>query len=166
MFRTLSRAAAIALGVAVGTAAFAAPANDFTLRDVNGNSFNLAEHKGEVIVLSFWATWCAPCKEEMPHLQKMLDARKDKGLLVVSISADDARTASKVKPFVMSKGFTFPVLLDKESSVSGIYNPGKSLPYTVVIGRDFQVVQSHAGFDPGDEVKLAELVDSLLGAAK
>ncbi|MCA9573044.1 MAG: TlpA family protein disulfide reductase, partial [Myxococcales bacterium] len=139
--------------------AWAAPASDFSLRDMDGNTFQLGEHKGKVIVLSFWATWCGPCKEEMPHLDKLYGAKKDAGLVVLSISTDDARTASKVKPFIRSKGFTFPVLLDRDSSVTGIYNPGKSLPYTVVIGRDFQVAQAHAGYDPGDEVTLAETVD-------
>ncbi|MCB9662640.1 MAG: TlpA family protein disulfide reductase [Alphaproteobacteria bacterium] len=145
-------------------AAWASPAHDFTLRDVNGQSVSLASLKGKVVVLSFWATWCGPCKEEMPHLDKLYGAKKDAGLVVLSISTDDARTASKVKPFIASKGFSFPVLLDRDSSVVGIYNPSKSLPYTVLIGRDFEVVEAHTGYDPGDEVALAAKIDKLLAA--
>lgn len=145
-------------------AAHADPASDFTLRDVDGKAFTLSDHKGEVIVLSFWATWCGPCKEEMPHLQRMYNERKDEGFLVLSISTDDARGASKVKPFIRSKGFTFPVVLDRESTVSAVYNPSKTLPWTVVIDRNFEIVDKHAGYDPGDEVKLAAKVDELLAA--
>jgi len=150
------------IAVLVPLTARAGGATDFTLRDVDGNTVSLSSLKGKVVVLSFWATWCGPCKEEMPHLQRIYAERKDRGLVVLSISADDARTASRVKPYVVSKGFTFPVLLDKDSSVTGIYNPAKTLPWTVVVDRGFQVVDSHGGYDPGDESKLAALVDGLL----
>jgi peroxiredoxin len=142
----------------------AAPASDFTLRDVNGRSVSLSAYKGKVIVVSFWATWCGPCKEEMTHLQKLYADKSDEGLVILSISTDDARTASKVKPYITSKGYTFPVLLDASSSVVRVYNPAKTLPMTVVIGRDFELADTHTGFNPGDEVKLAALVDKLLGA--
>lgn len=165
--RSMLRAILTALFVATASlgvsTAHAGEASDFTLRDIDGKAFSLAEQKGKVVILSFWATWCGPCKEEMPHLQKLYTEKKDDGLVVVSISADDARTASRVKPFIKAKGFDFPVLLDRESTVTGVYNPGKTLPYTVVIGRDFQVADAHAGYDPGDEVQLGELVDKLLG---
>jgi len=141
-------------------------ASDFTLRDINGKAVNLAEHRGKVVILSFWATWCGPCKEEMPHLQAMYNDLREQGLVVLSISSDDARTMSRVKPYIRSKGFTFPVLLDRDSSVTGIYNPAKTLPWTVVIDREFQVAQVHSGYNPGDEEHLRELVVKLLGGAE
>lgn len=146
-----------------GVAAAAGPASDFTLRDVDGNAVTLSSLKGKVVLLSFWATWCGPCKEEMPHLQQLYTEFKDKGFVVLSISSDDARTASRVKPFILSKGFTFPVLLDKDSSVTGVYNPNKTLPWTVLIDRSFQVSEVHAGFNPGDAEKLRATVLKLLG---
>ncbi len=161
----LARSALVALlslGLPYVPAAYAGSATEFTLRDLEGVAVNLADHKGKVIVLSFWATWCGPCKEEMPHLQKLYTEKKDQGFVLLSITADDARTASRVKPYIASKGFNFPVLFDKESAVVGIYDPGKTLPWTVVIDRDFQVVDSHGGYDPGDEVKLAAKVTELL----
>ena len=77
---------------------FAAPfahggdkATDFTLRDIDGQSVTLSEFEGKVVVLSFWATWCGPCKEEMPHLQKMYDAKKDEGFEILSINCDESK---------------------------------------------------------------------------
>lgn len=161
MIRTL---AAVVATVALSTTALAGKgtASDFTLRTIDNESFTLSEHKGEVLLLSFWATWCGPCKEEMPHLDKLYKKHKDAGFTVVSISSDDARTASRVKPFIRSKGFSFPVVLDKDSTVTGVYNPAKTLPYTVVIGRDFQVRLDHSGYNPGDEEEIAKLVEELL----
>jgi peroxiredoxin len=156
-------AVALAGFVAAEDAAVAAePALDFTLRDINGESVTLSSLKGKVVVLSFWATWCGPCKEEMPHLQKMYTELKGQGLVVLSISIDDARTASQVKPWIMSKGYNFPVLLDKSSEAVVKYNPGKTVPYTVVIGRDHQIFERQAGYAPGDELKLKEKILGLL----
>ena len=155
------------LVLAVSTPAHAGEAaSDFTLRDIEGNNVTLASLKGKVVVLSFWATWCGPCKEEMPHLQKMYASMEKEGLQVLSISTDDARSASKVKPYIMKMGYTFPVLLDRDSTVIGAYNPSKTLPYTVVIDAKGEVARRISGYNPGDEVQLAAFVGDLLGTAK
>ena len=103
-----------------------------------------------------------PCKEEMPHLQKMYTEKKNDGFVVLSISTDDARSASRVKPYIKKMGYDFQVLLDKESKVIGTYNPAKTLPYTVVIDRSGDIAHVASGYNPGDEEKLAHLVDGLL----
>jgi peroxiredoxin len=156
-------------GLSVGVSALTATsavagsaASDFALRDINGQTWQLSTLRGKVVVLSFWATWCGPCKEEMPHLQALQNELYEKGVVILSVSIDDARTASQVKPYIMSKGFNFPVLLDCESTAVVQYNPSKSVPYTVVIDRNFQVVDSHSGYSPGDETKLRALLLSLL----
>lgn len=155
--------AMIAAGLALlPGSAWAEKAADFTLRDIDGNSVTLSELRGKVVILSFWATWCGPCKEEMPHLQKMLTERREKGLEVLSTSIDDARSASRVKPFIKKNGYDFTVLLDRDSTVIGTYNPSKTLPYTVVIDQSGEVVKRHSGYNPGDEVELAEFIDGLL----
>ena len=162
----MARAAAAASWLLMGATAMAGDqATDFTLRDIDGKSVSLSGLKGNVVIMSFWATWCGPCKEEMPHLQKMYGELKDKGLTVVSISTDDARSASKVKPFIMKNGYSFPVLLDRDSTVIGAYNPSKTLPYTVVVDQKGNVVKRHSGFNPGDEEELRKLVDTLLAVA-
>jgi thiol-disulfide isomerase/thioredoxin len=160
---------ALALGVVLLGGAAVAVANeaaDFSVRDLNNRPVSLTEYKGKVIVMSFWATWCGPCKEEMPHLEKMYKAYQDQGLVVLSISADDARAMSQVKGYIRSKGYTFPVWLDPTSTAVGLYNPGKTLPYTVVIDRNFQIAHQHTGYTPGDEVELEARVKKLLGIAE
>lgn len=140
-------------------------AANFTLRDIDGANVTLSELKGNVVLISFWATWCGPCKEEMPHLQKLYTKWKDKGFVVLSISTDDARSASKVKPYIRKNGYTFPVLLDKSSTVVSTYNPGKTLPFTVILDRDLSYAKIHAGYTPGDEEELAKVVDTLMEKA-
>ncbi|MBA2321501.1 MAG: TlpA family protein disulfide reductase [Deltaproteobacteria bacterium] len=155
--------AALIVGFALSSPALAADkASDFTLRDLAGQEVRLAEQAGKVVVLSFWATWCGPCKEEMPHLSKMYNEKKAAGLVVLSISTDDARSASKVKPFIEKMGYTFPVLLDRESTVIGAYNPSKTLPFTVIVDRQGNIAHVASGYNPGDEVAIAQKVDALL----
>jgi peroxiredoxin len=127
---------------------------NFTLRDINGKQVSLADFKGKVVLLSFWATWCGPCKVEMAHLSEMYKELKDQGFVVLSISSDDARSASQVKPYIKRKRYTFPVVLDKESAITATYNPTKTLPYGVLVGKDFTVSKRYSGYNPGDEVKV------------
>lgn len=155
-------AALAATFLLVFSAQAADKAADFTLRDINGKSVSLSEHKGKVVVLAFWATWCGPCKEEMPHLEKLYQAKKDQGLVVLSINTDDARSASRVKPYIRTNGYTFPVLLDRDATVISTYNPGKTLPYTVVVDRNQEIAKVTTSYNPGDEKALAALVDRLL----
>jgi peroxiredoxin len=151
------------MATAGGTAAAsgaAAPA--FTLRDINGASVSLSDFKGKVVLLNFWATWCGPCKQEMPHLDKLDKDFGPQGFKVLSISTDDARAASKVKPYIKGRGYGFTVLLDKDTSVVSQFNPSKTLPYTVLIGRSGNIQKVFQGYKPGDEVHLREQVKSMV----
>jgi peroxiredoxin len=158
--KTLAAGLALMLPLAAGAAD---KATDFSLRDINGQEVTLSQYQGKVVVMQFWATWCGPCKVEMPHLQKIYTDLKDKGFVVLSVSSDDARTASQVKPFISKMKYSFPVLLDKESTVVGAYNPSKTLPYLVIIDKNGDVVQRHSGYNPGDEVHVREEVEAALG---
>lgn len=164
MFARLWKVFALMLAmVAMAPGAYAGDAaSDFTLRDVTGKTVSLSDYKGKVIILSFWATWCQPCKEEMPHLDKMYKELGDEGLQVLSVSFDDARMRSKVISYVRQRGFSFPVVMDPDSKAIGMYNPSKTAPWTVIIDRNFEVAQIHSGFQPGDEEKLREEVVELL----
>lgn len=158
---------ALALGLCLGLAPLAhagGAAPDFQLKDLDGQTFVLGDHLGEeVIVLSFWATWCGPCKAEMPHLETMYGELKDQGLLVVSISVDDAKNEPLVKSTVRAGGYTFPVVLDQAYEAGNLYNPRKSVPLTVVIGKDKKIHSTHDGYAPGDEARLRTEVEALLG---
>lgn len=140
-------------------------ATDFTLRDIENRAVSLADYRGSVVLMNFWATWCGPCMQEMPHLQTMYDDLKDQGFVVLSVSTDDARDASKVKPLVKAKRLTFPVVLDKETTVVSMYNPAKTLPYTVLIDRQGKVAKVHQGYNPGDEKAMRAEVEALLAAS-
>ncbi len=141
------------------------PAQDFTLRDTNNLNQTLSTYKGKVVLINFWATWCGPCQVEMPHLQRMYTELGPQGLVVLGISADDAKTTSMVKPLAKNKGLTYPVLLDIQSAVVTQYNPSKTLPYNVLVDRKGMVANVYSGYNPGDEVALRKAVEALLLAA-
>lgn len=140
------------------TAIAGAKASDFSLRDLAGDTVTLSELEGKVIYVDFWATWCGPCKDEMPHLQKMATELKDKGFMVIAISTDDARTQAQVKPFIRRMGYDFTVVKDPNSEVLVAYNPAKTLPFGVLINREGEIIATHQGYNEGDEVHLREEV--------
>ena len=140
----------------------ASKAPDFTLRDINGKKHTLSDYEGKVVLLNFWATWCMPCQSEMPHIQKMKNELEEDGLVVLSVSIDEAKDISKVKPLVKRNRYDFTVLLDKETKVVSLYNPDKTVPYTSIIDRDGNFYYSKVSYAPGDEVELKKKVISAL----
>ena len=169
----LFKVAALMMGLCIGglthsqTVYAADNAPEFSLRDINGKQVSLSDYAGKVILVNFWATWCGPCQAEMPHLQKMYVDLEEQGFVVLSISADNARDASKVKPLIKRNRYTFPVLLDKDSTVLNQYNPESVLPYNVLIGKDGNIIWQKASYAPGEEVELrAKVVEALGGEEK
>jgi len=142
--------------------AHAQQAPDFTLRNLENKEVTLSDLKGKVVLVNFWATWCGPCQVEMPHLQRLQDEHGKDGFVVLAISVDEARTASRVKPHIKSKGFKFEVLLDTSTEVVSQYNPQKTLPYSVLLDRSGSIKWRHSGYSPGDEVELGKQVRKLL----
>lgn len=136
---------------------------DFTLETIYGEQFTLSEHVGkEVIVLSFWATWCAPCLAELPHLDALYQEEQDNGLLIVAVNMDEPATQAEVAPTASRIGLTMPVVLDTEQRAVSLYNRSRNAPMTVVINRRGEVVRATAGYNPGDEEALAEELRGLL----
>ena len=154
-----------ALAVFPGRSDATTRAADFSLRDLTNTTQTLSQYKGKVVLVNFWATWCGPCQVEMTHLQQMYTELGPKGFVVLGISADDARSASMVKPLVQSKGLTYPILLDSQTTVVSQYNPAKTMPYNVLVDRSGNVAQVFSGYNPGDEVKVRAAVEALLAAA-
>jgi len=138
-------------------------APDFTLRDINKKKVTLSEHKGKVVLINFWATWCQPCQAEMPHLQAIYDEFKDEGFEILSISIDESRDSSKVKPLIRRGKYTFPVLLDKQTKVIPLYNPDQTLPYNVLVNKEGEMVWTKLSYAPGEEKLLREKVMEQLG---
>jgi peroxiredoxin len=157
-------AAVCLFGSAATPGSAAAPA-DFKLKDLSGGTFQLSDHLGEeVIYISFWATWCVPCRREMPHLQELYNDLKDQGFLVVSVNTDPASNKSKIKPWIARYDLTFPVVLDPDNNVHDRFNPPRKLPYGVLIARDGTIYETYPGYRTGDEIRLREEVMKLLDA--
>jgi peroxiredoxin len=146
------------------------PANqraDFALRDTSGRLVRLSDYLGrDVVLLNFWATWCAPCVAEMPHLNRLFARHKADGLMVLGISMDGPETVADVSSFTRRYGLSFPVLLDEETRVVGIYNPKRAAPFNVLIGRNGAIAKVREGYVVGDETIIESEVVALLEEAR
>jgi peroxiredoxin len=121
-------------------------APDFALRSVDGQNLRLREQRGHVVMLNFWATWCAPCREEMPQLSRLHDKYRSAGLVLLGVNVDDdTRNAAGV---ATKLGVKFPVLLDADKQVSKLYELS-AMPSTVLIDRDGKLRYMHKGYREG-----------------
>ncbi len=109
---------------------------DFTLTDLNGKEWTLKNLRGKVVLVNFWATWCPPCRKEMPDLETLYKRFKDQGLVILAISDEDA---DKVGPFVKERKIKYPILLDPGRKVNELFRIG-GIPKSFVYGRDGKLV--------------------------
>ncbi|MBU1102010.1 MAG: TlpA family protein disulfide reductase [Bacteroidetes bacterium] len=137
-------------------------APNFMLENIDGDLVELNDYLGESpILLSFWATWCKPCHEEMVQLNRIYEEYESEGFVMLAISTDNEKSIAKVKPFIKSKGYSFEVLYDTNQEVSRKYY-AQMVPYTVIIDKSGEIVYSHMGYKKGDEKKIEELVINIL----
>ncbi len=134
-------------------------APDFTLRTVDGPNVRLQEQRGQVVLVNFWATWCGPCRQEMPQLNKLYDKYHAAGFNLLGINIDDdSRRAGDV---AHKLGLRFPVLLDSEKTVSRLYDLS-TMPTTVLIDRNGSVRHVHNGYLAGYEDQYDKEIRGLL----
>jgi peroxiredoxin len=133
-----------------------APAPDFTLTDLDGNEVRLSDLHGKVVLVNFWATWCGPCRLEMPAIEAEYQARKAQGLTVLAVDLDEP--VEDVADFVAELALSFPVLLDPGAQVFDLYRI-RGYPTSFFIGRDGTIARQHVGYMNADQ--LAAYLDQL-----
>lgn len=136
--------------------------NDFTLPDLDGNDVSLSKllEKGPVMI-SFWATWCSPCKEEMKKLQPIYEKYKAQGFTYLAVNQDNQKSISKVKSFINANGYTFPVVLDPDKNIFEAFS-GIGMPYSLIISQNKNIFAKHLGYVTGDEVKIEKEIKEVL----
>ena len=137
-------------------------AHNFILEDLDGDFVELYDITGDgPILLTFWATWCRPCVDEMKALNRIYEDYKSEGFNLVAISVDSEKSVARVKPFIKSKNYDFTVLLDTNSEVARTFY-AQIVPYTVLLDENGSIVYSHMGYRKGDEKEIVKLVKSLI----
>lgn len=141
------------IGLSLAAAAFAAtpigaPAPDFTLKRDSGENMRLSELRGEVVMINFWATWCAPCRQELPLLNSLYDQYRKVGFSLLAINVDD--DPANARAMARKLGLKFPVLLDTDKRISRLYDV-TAMPSTWLIDRDGRVRYVHRGYVSGVE---------------
>ncbi len=136
-------------------------APNFTLKDVNGDKVQLADYKGKVVLLDFWATWCGPCKIEIPWFMEFEQQYKNKGFAVLGVSMDDDGW-SVVKPYLEKLKVNYRIVLGNDK-VGELYGGVDSLPTTFLIDREGRIASTHVGLAGGKEDFRNEIVH-LLGS--
>jgi cytochrome c biogenesis protein CcmG/thiol:disulfide interchange protein DsbE len=133
-------------------------APNFNLKTADGKSFDLSKHKGKVVVVNFWATWCGPCKAEIPGFLEVYDAYKSKGLEIVGISLDQ-QGWRPVKPFIERYKITYPVVIG-DGELAEQYGGIEAIPTTFVVDKKGNIAKRHVGYM--DKKSFEALVKDLL----
>ncbi len=154
---------AVAAVLLFASAAFAGmtdgPAPDFTLKGNNGKNLKLSEHRGDVVLINFWASWCGPCRQEMPLLSELHDKYRAMGFTVIGVNVEE--DSSEARKVLKDTPVSFPVLFDNDSVVSKQYDV-VAMPSTVLVDRDGNMRYLHKGYKPGEEEIYLEMVRSLI----
>lgn len=134
-------------------------APDFALKSSSGANLRLSEYRGDVVMINFWATWCGPCRQEMPLLDELYARYQRVGFNLLGVNIDDdSRRAMKM---IDELGVSFPVLFDSRKEVSKLYEV-EAMPVTVLVDREGRIRHVHHGYKPGYEVKYLDQIRSLL----
>jgi len=127
------------------------PAPDFTLQSLDGNSMRLSDFRGKAVLLNFWATWCGPCKIEMPWFIELQKQYQAQGLQIVGVAMDDS-SQEDIAKFAQEMGVNYPVLIGKEA-VGDAYGGVPALPESFFIGRDGKIVDKIIGLKGKSEIE-------------
>ena len=144
-------------GIAAAFEQAAAP--DFTLKSTDGRNLRLSEYRGEVVLINFWASWCGPCRQEMPQLDALHRKYQSLGFTVFGVNVEqDRKMADKV---LRDAPVTFPILFDDHNQVSELYEVD-AMPVTVLVGRNGEIRFMHRGYKPGYEQEYEQQLRALI----
>lgn len=145
--------------VAVHAAEMKKPAPDFTLKSRSGKNLRLSDFRGQVVMLNFWASWCGPCRQEMPLLEEMSKKYSRLGFTLLGVNVDE--DSSKGLKLLEKIPVTFPILFDNKSEVSEMLNVD-AMPTTYLIDRDGNIRFHHRGYKPGYEQSYEKQIKQLV----
>ena len=134
-------------------------APNFTLKSNTGKNIKLSELRGQVVLLNFWASWCGPCRQEMPLLEKLQQRYSALGFTVLGVNVEE--DSSKAKSLLKDIPVSFPILFDTKNTVSEQYKVS-AMPSTVMIDRNGNMRYLHKGYKPGDEAQYKKWVKQLI----
>ena len=138
---------------------FLAP--DFTLDTLDGSKVTLSELRGKVVVVNFWATWCPPCRAETPALEKSYEQYKDSGVVILGVNLTNQDVISEVESFVQEFSLTYPILLDRDGTVSSTLYQIKGLPSTFFVNRE-GIIRTVLVGGPMSETFIRSKIEALL----
>tara|TARA_B100000809_G_C15122524_1_gene524905 strand:+ start:945 stop:1451 length:507 start_codon:yes stop_codon:yes gene_type:complete len=134
-------------------------APDFTLKSMAGANLKLTEQRGNIIVINFWASWCGPCRKEMPVLQDFYDKYQSLGVSVWGVNVEQENQAGR--DFLADLNLSFPILFDASNTISAMYQV-EAMPTTIIVDRDGLVRYAFKGYKPGYEKKYAKAIKKLI----
>lgn len=132
---------------------------DFTLKSRDGGNIKLSEQRGNIVLVNFWASWCGPCREELPAFEKLYQEYQDLGVEILAVNVDSE--AEKANVLLDDIEVSFPVLFDTSGEVSQLYDVS-AMPTTVLVDRDGNVRLLHPGYRKGDEKKYEKAIKMLM----
>ena len=138
---------------------FLAP--DFTLDTIGGNQVTLSELRGQIVVVNFWATWCLPCREETPALEKSYEQYKESGVIILGVNLTNQDSMSDIESFVQEFRLTYPILLDRDGTVSNHLYQIRGLPTTFFVNRD-GIIRTVVVGGPMSETFIRSKIETLL----
>jgi thiol-disulfide isomerase/thioredoxin len=151
MFRIALMAAVLAVPLAARAEMKAGDAADFEGRSLAGQRFSLTSLRGKVVLVDFWASWCEPCKKELPLLARLAPKLHAQGVEIVAVNIDDDQ--KNAERFVQEHGLQLTVVADKDKHIVGKFQPAK-MPSSFAVDKQGTVRAVFAGFEPGDDAKL------------
>ena len=152
-------AASILVSVNVQAETLEGPAPDFTLKSRSGENVKLSEMRGDVVMINFWASWCGPCRQEMPLLEEMYKKYSDLGFVLLGVNVEE--DSSKAGELLREIPVSFPILYDNTNKVTKLYKV-VAMPSTVMVGRDGNMRYLHRGYLPGYEAEYVKQIKELI----